>query len=112
MCVCVCVYRGFPGSSDGKESACNAGDLASIPELGRSLGEGNGNPLQLFLPGEFHGQRSLANYSPWGCNESDTTEQLVYIYIYTIALLTGVFSNNSLFDTFILNSVKSLIKNR
>jgi len=76
------VYRGFPGSSDGKESACNAGDLASIPELGRSLGEGNGNPLQLFLPGEFHGQRSLADYSPWGCNESDTTEQLVYIYIY------------------------------
>ena len=82
VCVCVCVYRGFPGSSDGKESACNAGDLASIPELGRSLGEGNGNPLQLFLPGEFHGQRSLADYSPWGCNESDTTEQLVYIYIY------------------------------
>ena len=73
---------GFPGSSDGKESACNAGDLASIPELGRSLGEGNGNPLQLFLPGEFHGQRILADYSPWGCNESDTTEQLVYIYIY------------------------------
>ena len=32
--------------SDGKESACNAGDLGSIPELGRSPGEGNGNPLQ------------------------------------------------------------------
>jgi len=28
------------------------------------------------LPGEFHGQRSLAGYSPWGCKESDTTEQL------------------------------------
>ena len=37
---------GFPGSSDSKESACNAEDLGSIPELGRSLGEGNGNPLQ------------------------------------------------------------------
>ena len=37
---------GFPGGSDGKESACNAGDLASVPGLGRSLGEGNGNPLQ------------------------------------------------------------------
>ena len=36
---------GFPGSSDGKESACNAGDLGSIPGLGRSPGEGNGNPL-------------------------------------------------------------------
>ena len=39
---------GFPVSSDSKESACNAGDLGLIPELGRSLGEGNGNPLQYF----------------------------------------------------------------
>ena len=38
--------QGFPGGSDGKESACNAGDLGSIPGLGRSPGEGNGNPLQ------------------------------------------------------------------
>ena len=38
--------RGFPGSSNGKESACNVGDLGSIPGLGRSPGEGNGNPLQ------------------------------------------------------------------
>ena len=37
---------GFPGGSDSKESACNARDLDSIPGLGRSLGEGNGNPLQ------------------------------------------------------------------
>ena len=37
---------GFPGGSDSKESACNAEDLGSIPELGRLLGEGNGNPLQ------------------------------------------------------------------
>ena len=36
----------FPAGSDGKESACNAGDLGSIPGLGRSSGEGNGNPLQ------------------------------------------------------------------
>ena len=38
--------RGFPGGSDGKESACNAGDLGLIPGLGRFPGEGNGNPLQ------------------------------------------------------------------
>ena len=38
--------RGFPGGSDGKESACNAGVLGSVPGLGRSLREGNGNPLQ------------------------------------------------------------------
>ena len=37
---------GFPGGSDGKESACNAGDLGSIPGLGRSPGEGKGNPPQ------------------------------------------------------------------
>ena len=39
-------YWGFPGGSDGKEFACNAGDQGSIPGLGRSPGEGNGNPLQ------------------------------------------------------------------
>ena len=37
---------GFPGGSEGKASACKAGDLGSIPGSGRSLGEGNGNPLQ------------------------------------------------------------------
>ena len=37
---------GFPGGSDGKESACNSGDLGLIPGLGRSPGEGNGYPLQ------------------------------------------------------------------
>ena len=37
---------GFPHSSVGKEFACNAGDLGSIPGLGGSLGEGNGNPFQ------------------------------------------------------------------
>ena len=39
-------YLGFPCGSDDKESACNAGDLDLIPELGRSSGGGNGNPLQ------------------------------------------------------------------
>ena len=39
-------FPGFPGGSEGKESACNRGDLGLIPESGRSPGEGNGNPLQ------------------------------------------------------------------
>ena len=39
---------GFPGGSVGSESACNAGDTGSVPGLGRSPGEGNGNPLQYF----------------------------------------------------------------
>ena len=40
------LLEGFPGGSEVKASACNAGDLGSIPGLGRSPGEGNGNPLQ------------------------------------------------------------------
>ena len=68
--------RGFPVGSDGKESVCNAGDLSLIPGLGRSPGGGNGSPLQVFLPGEFHGQRSLAGYCPWGHTELDRTERL------------------------------------
>ena len=40
------MIKGFPGGSDGKESACNSGDPGLIPGLGRSPGEGNGNPLQ------------------------------------------------------------------
>ena len=57
----------FHGGSDGKESACSAGDLHLIPGSQRSPGEGNGYPLQSSSePGEFHGQRSLAGCSPWG----------------------------------------------
>ena len=53
---------GFPGGSYGKESACNAGEPDWIPGLGRSARKGNGYPLFVFLPGEFHGQRSLVGY--------------------------------------------------
>ena len=67
---------GFPVGSDGKESACNAENPGSISGLGRSPGEGNGNPLQYSCLENPHGQRSLVGYSPWGCKESDTTEQL------------------------------------
>ena len=47
------VAQGFPGGSDGKESACNAGDWALIPGLGRSPGEGNGCPLQYSFLGNL-----------------------------------------------------------
>ena len=49
------VNKDFSGGSDSKEAACSAGDQDSIPELGRSPGEGNGYPLEYVLPGEFHG---------------------------------------------------------
>ena len=67
---------GFPGGSDGKGSTCNAGDMGSIPELGRSPGGGHGNLLQYSCLENPHGQRSLVGHSPWGHKESDTTEQL------------------------------------
>ena len=57
---------GFPGGSDGKESACNAGDLGLIPRLGRSPGGGHGNPLHYSFLEDPHGQRSLVGCSPWG----------------------------------------------
>ena len=86
----------------------NAGDVCSIPELGRSPGERKDYPLRysglenslgcivhgvaknrtrlsdfplhfaVFLPGEIYGQRSLEGYSPWGRKESDMTEQLTH----------------------------------
>ena len=62
---------GFPGDSDDKESTCNAGDLSSIPGLGRSPGEGNDNPPQYSCLENTHGQRSLAGCSPWDHKESD-----------------------------------------
>ena len=61
---------GFPGSSAGKEFACNAGDLGSIHGLDRSLENGTA-PTPVFRPGEYHGA-----YSPWGRKESDTTATL------------------------------------
>ena len=60
---------GFPSGSDSKESACSAQDLGLIPGLGRSPGEGHGNPLQYSCLENPHGQRSLAGYSPWSCKE-------------------------------------------
>ena len=62
--------NGFPGSSDGKESACNAGYPNSVPGLGRSPGEGNGNPLQCSCLEDPIGRGA------WRATiaESDTTE--------------------------------------
>ena len=66
-------YVGFPGGSDGKESACNVGDLSSIPGLKRSPGGGPGNPLQYCCP-----QNPMdrgAWQGPWGREESDIAER-------------------------------------
>ena len=69
-----CLKR-MPKGSDSKDSTCNAGDVGSIPELGRSPGEGQ-NPLQCSCLENPNGQRSLAGYSPWDHKESDMNERL------------------------------------
>ena len=63
----------FPGDSDGKDSACNAGDSGSIP-VSEDPWQRARHPPPVFLPGESHGQRSLAGYSPWGHTESDMSD--------------------------------------
>ena len=70
---------GFPGDSDGKESACSVGELGSIPGSGRSPGEGNGNPLHYSCLG------NSMNRGAWwstvhGATELDMTERLTFIF--------------------------------
>ena len=76
-------WNGLPFSSpgdlphpgiDGKASAYNAGDPGSIPWFGKIPSRREWQPIPVFLAGEFHRERSLAGYSPWGHKESDMTE--------------------------------------
>ena len=55
----------FPGGADSKESAFSAGDLGSVPELGRFPWSREWLPSAVFLPGHFHGPRSPAGFSLW-----------------------------------------------
>ena len=67
----------FPGGSDGKASVYNAGDLGSISGSGRFPGEGNGKPIQnSCLENPMDG----GALCPWGCKESDTTEQFHFYF--------------------------------
>ena len=66
---------GFPHSSVGKESACNAGDLGWIPRLGRAPGEGNGTHSSI-LAWRTPWTEEPGGLQPMGLQESDTTEQL------------------------------------
>ena len=72
--IIVSCEMGFLGGSAGKESACDAGDANSIPGLERFPWRREWQPTPVFLPGEFHRQRNLAGYSPWGHRKLDMTE--------------------------------------
>ena len=71
------MHLGFPGGSDSKESGCNAGDLGSIPGLGRYPGEGNGYPLQYSYLGN-----SMVREARWatvhGVTKSQTLLSISY----------------------------------
>ena len=69
------VFLGFPGGSDGKESACNAGDLDLTSGLGTFTGEGNSYTLQ------YSGLENSVDYiySPWGRKELDMMERFSHI---------------------------------
>ena len=79
-------FLGFPGGSDGKESAFNVRDLGSIPGLGRSSGREQSNLLQYSCLENRHGQRILAGYSSWDHKELDMTETLHTIQLYPLPL--------------------------
>ena len=65
------MLTGFPGGSVNEEPDCNAGDVGSVPGLGRSPEGGHGNPLQYSCLENPH---ELVGYSPWDRKELDTTE--------------------------------------
>ena len=70
---------GFPGGASGKEPACQCRRCKRCgfyPGVGKIPRNRKWKPTPVFLPGEFHGQRSPAGCSPWGHKESDTTEGL------------------------------------
>ena len=74
-------YQGFPGGSDSKEPPVV--QQTRVPSLGQEYPlEREWLPSPIFLAGEFHGQRSLIGYSPWGHRESDTIKQQAHKYKY------------------------------
>ena len=76
--------------TSGEELACQCRRPQRCgldPESGRSHGRGPGNPLQYSWPGESHGQRSPVGSSPWGCQESDTTEATGHARMHTLTTI-------------------------
>ena len=86
------MYFSFPGGSDGKKSACNEGDLRSIPVSGRSPGEGNGNPLQ-YCCLEKPMKRGACS---WGRKELDTIERLTLSLSFSLEIFFPLLGSSPL----------------
>ena len=102
-------YKGFSGGSEVKASASNVGDPGSIPGLGRSPGEGNGNPLQyscckesdtterlhslILMP--LHGSLSLWQSAKWWCSGELNLCPLLFMYKWSLYLLKKVSGQNN-----------------
>ena len=87
-------FMGFPGGVSGIESTCQCRRCKRHgfnPWVRKISWSRKCQPTPLFLPGKFHGQRSLVVYSPWGCKESDTTEH-TYFLIFLILMGSSEFS--------------------
>ena len=78
-----CFLLGFPGGARGKNLPANARDMGSMPWVENIPWRRKWPPTPVCLPGESHGQRSLAGYSPWGQRELDTTEHAHARFLFT-----------------------------
>ena len=74
------LFSGFPGDSAGEKSTCS-GRPGFDPWVGKIPWRKEQLPTQVFHPREFHGERSLADYSQWGHKESDITKQFSFSYL-------------------------------
>ena len=92
--MCYSAKEGFPGGLDGNESTCHTGDSGSIPGLGRSSGEGTGNPLQ-FSCLENSMDRGVWPATVHGVSESDTAERLIHTFSRGMCLVTTYLSTCS-----------------
>ena len=85
----------FPGGSDGKSVCLQYGRPGFNPWIRKILWRRKWQPTPVPLPGKFHGQRSVVDYSPWGCKESDMTEQLHFHFQILLLLITYCFASHS-----------------
>ena len=89
------ITLGFPAGTSGKEPTCQCRRHKRHrfdPWIGKIPWRRAWQPTPVFWPGESHGQRSLAEYSPWGCQELNTTEQLT-LSLHVLAIVNSAAMN-------------------